>query len=155
MSEEFQATIRAVEESCKALVAMNPVDRGRLPLQMPASGVYTFLEGGAVLYVGRSDRMRMRILEHGRAASSCNVAALAFRLAREATGTTNPTYRREGSRAFLEQQPAFHLAFLAAKERVRAMQVRWVEEADPVRQALLEIYAAVTLRARYNGFINT
>ena len=35
------------------------------------------------------------------------------------------------------------------------MQVRYVEERDPVRQALLEIYTAVELRASYNSFETT
>lgn len=34
------------------------------------------------------------------------------------------------------------------------MQFRWVEEADPNWQCLLEIYATVVLDARYNDFIN-
>ena len=32
------------------------------------------------------------------------------------------------------------------------MQVRYVQEADPLRQALLEIYAAVVLATPYNDF---
>jgi len=43
-------------------------------------------------------------------------------------------------------------AFIAAKERIRAMEYRYVEEADQNRQALLEIYCAVVLRTPYNDF---
>ena len=32
------------------------------------------------------------------------------------------------------------------------MDLRFVEEADPTRQALLEIYASVVLRTEYNDF---
>ena len=32
------------------------------------------------------------------------------------------------------------------------MQVRYVEEIDPLRQALLEIYVAVVLKTPYNDF---
>ena len=32
------------------------------------------------------------------------------------------------------------------------MQVRYVEETDPLRQALLEIYASIVLQTRYNDF---
>jgi hypothetical protein len=34
------------------------------------------------------------------------------------------------------------------------MNLRFVEENDPVRQALLEIYVAVTLNTPYNDFDN-
>ena len=45
----------------------------------------------------------------------------------------------------------FAAAFMAAKERIRKMEYRYVEEADQNRQALLEIYCAVgptTISAR-------
>ena len=45
-------------------------------------------------------------------------------------------------------------AFDAAKARVRAMEFRYVEEADPIRQAVLEIYCAVALETPYNDFDN-
>jgi hypothetical protein len=32
------------------------------------------------------------------------------------------------------------------------MSVRFVEETDPIRQCLLEVYVAVVLNARYNDF---
>jgi hypothetical protein len=81
------------------------------------------------------------------------MAAFAFRLAREATGNLTAAYRAgPNSRAGLMQDPAFVAAFDAAKARIRAMNLRFVEEADPVRQALLEIYTAVALRTPYNDF---
>ena len=40
----------------------------------------------------------------------------------------------------------------AAKERIRAMEYRYVEEADQNRQALLEIYCAAVLGTPYNDF---
>jgi hypothetical protein len=36
-------------------------------------------------------------------------------------------------------------AFVAAKARLRAMDIRYVEEADQPRQAMLEIYCALAL----------
>ncbi|HEY2852717.1 MAG TPA: hypothetical protein VGJ18_07735, partial [Gemmatimonadaceae bacterium] len=59
----------------------------------------------------------------------------------------------EGRRAALAlNDVAFAAAFTAAKTRVRAMQVRYVEETDPLRQALLEIYASIVLATPYNDF---
>jgi hypothetical protein len=37
---------------------------------------------------------------------------------------------------------------------VREMDVRFVEERDPLRQALLEIYVAVSLKTLNNSFEN-
>lgn len=40
----------------------------------------------------------------------------------------------------------------ALRRRIRRMHVRYVEESDPVKQALLEIYVATVLKTRYNDF---
>jgi hypothetical protein len=47
-------------------------------------------------------------------------------------------------------EPTFAEAFQQAKARVRNMDLRFVEEADLTRQALLEIYVSVVLRTKYN-----
>ena len=78
--------------------------------------------------------------------------AFAFRLAREATGQTKATYRPRGSRADLMRDPAFVRAFDDAKARIRAMDIRFVEETNPTRQCVLEVYVAVALRTPYNKF---
>jgi hypothetical protein len=67
---------------------------------------------------------------------------------------TKASYAKEGSRDELCSHPVFGPAFTAAKGRVAAMDIRYVEEADPVRQALLEIYAATVLETPYNDFEN-
>jgi len=46
----------------------------------------------------------------------------------------------------------FGRAFKAAKRRVAVMNIRYVEETDPTRQALLEIYAATALATPFNDF---
>lgn len=46
----------------------------------------------------------------------------------------------------------FNAAFIHAKERITGMDVRFVSESDPVRQALLEIYVALVLETPYNDF---
>ena len=48
----------------------------------------------------------------------------------------------------------FRAAFDRAKERLRKADVRYVEERDPTRQALLEIYIAVAQKAQHNSFEN-
>ncbi len=81
-----------------------------------------------------------------------NSVPFAFRLAREARKVPKATYKALGSRAHLLQAPEFALAFTEAKARLRAMNIRVVEESNPFRQALLEMYVA--LAAPYNDFVN-
>ncbi|MBZ0172451.1 MAG: hypothetical protein K8E66_08735, partial [Phycisphaerales bacterium] len=81
-------------------------------------------------------------------------AAFAIKLARHATGKLKATYKTEGSIPHLMTDPEFAEAFTAAKARIAAMQVRFVEEADPVRQCLLEVYVAMALGTPYNDFDN-
>jgi hypothetical protein len=82
-----------------------------------------------------------------------NLILSVARLAREATGRTTASYRAgAGSRPRLMLDPVFADAFVAAKERIRSMEYRYVEEPDQSRQALLEIYCAVVLGTPYNDF---
>ena len=70
------------------------------------------------------------------------------------TGFTNATYKLgPGSRKELVLDHGFIVAFTAAKARIKAMEYRWVEEIDPTCQCLLEIYAAVTLSRKLDGYL--
>jgi len=154
MDNRFRTNVEALHPCFERLTAMAPVTVLTLPPRrgMPAQGVYLFSEGEKHLYVGRTNRLRPRLLEHGRPSSGHNTAPFAFRLAREAAGRTTATYQTDGSRSQLEADPRFAAAFTAAKQRVPAMNIRFVDEPDPLRQALLEIYVAVALQTPYNDF---
>jgi hypothetical protein len=65
--------------------------------------------------------------------------------ATEATNRLEADYAGDGRREALIQDEEFSRAFTEAKVRVRNMDFRYVEETDPTRQALLEIYASVVL----------
>ena len=101
--------------------------------------------------------LRARLDDHR--SSVVEQAALAVKLARIAA-VKSATYRRStGARHLYDEAPTFRAAFNKARARIRAMRVRYVvvgeeEEADGMRQALLEIYAAVVLRIleRDGGF---
>jgi len=125
-----------------------------MPKDLPKAGVYLFSERDHHLYVGRSNSIRKRLQQHCRDGSRHNSAPFAFRLAREACNVEQATYKSEGSRADLLRDPGFASAFKEAKARLRAMQIRVVEESNPLRQALLEMYIAVSLAAPYNNFDN-
>jgi len=132
--------------------AVSPID---LPPKMPQRGVYLLSEGKKHLYVGRSNDIKKRIGRHSRPGATHRMASFAFRLARESTGYPKASYKKgEGSRAALMKDDLFAAAFDAAKARIRKMNLRFVEELDPVSQALLEIYVAVVLNTPYNDFDN-
>jgi predicted GIY-YIG superfamily endonuclease len=50
--------------------------------------------------------------------------------------------------------PHFKKVFAEMRGRVSEMHIRFVEETDPIKQALLEIYAAYVLETPYNDFEN-
>jgi len=153
MDPKFAALVEALAPKLERLLAMQPVRLGALPRDMPCSGVYLFTENGRHLYVGRSRNLRGRYGLHCRRSATRDQASFAFQLAREHTGRTTVSYKGDkDSRAGLMQDPVFAAAFSAAKQRVRAMDYRYVEEVDQIRQALLEIYCAVVLGTPYNDF---
>jgi hypothetical protein len=131
---------------------MKPVKYSALPASMPDRGVYLFSDRGKHLYVGRSNLLRRRLQNHCRPSGTHFTATFAFRIARRQTGRNRPTYTTAGSRQALVNDEVFRRAFEAAKRRVAAMDIRYVEETDPTRQALLEIYAATALATRFNDF---
>ena len=67
---------------------------------------------------------------------------------------TKASYKAEGGREAMCIDTNFGSAFTASKARVRNMDVRFVEEMDPIRQALLEMYVAVALKTPQNSFEN-
>lgn len=150
MHPRFAKATNSLDASYKALVKMKPVTIGSMPKEMPARGIYLFSEEKKHLYIGRSNKLHKRPLRH---CGTHRMAAFAFRLAREATGFVRPSYKSgDESRNGLMQNPRFVREFNRAKGRIRKMDLRFVEESDQTRQALLEIYCAVALKAPYNDF---
>jgi len=76
----------------------------------------------------------------------------AFRLARERTGRLEASHNKKDSRKALQEDPAFAAAFDEGKARIRKVDLRFVEEHDPLKQALLEIYVSIALGTPYNDF---
>jgi len=134
------------------LMQMTPLSMSAIPKKLPEKCIYLLSEGENHLYVGRTRNLRRRLRQHSVAGSKHNHAVFAFKLAREKTNRLTATYSRIGSRTALAADVEFGEAFTLAKTRVRNMDLRFVEEADPTRQALLEIYASVVLRTKYNDF---
>lgn len=154
MNSKFRELVDSLEPKYLALLSMPPVRFGSLPKEIPLRGIYLFSEGATHLYVGRTNGIRKRLQNHCRLSGTHFTATFAFRIARHATGLTKASYAQKGSRGQLTQDPVFGPAFGAAKKRVNAMDIRFIEETDPVRQALLEIYVASALQTPFNDFDN-
>jgi len=154
MHAAFKAHIDELEPAFQRLLTMSPVRMDQLPRSIPQRGIYLLTEHNQHLYVGRSNRMPARLRSHARPSGSHYQATFAMRLARTTTGMLKASYRPEGSRSKLVVDPVFGPAFISAKARVAQMSVQYVQEADPLRQALLEMYAAVALQTPFNDFDN-
>lgn len=152
MNELFLAVIESLEPSFQRLVTMPSVTAATLPASMPTAGIYLFSENGIPLYVGRTRNLRKRIRKHSRPGATYKMAAFAFHIARDVTGNLLATYKPVGSRADLMKNAEFCQAFRDAKTRINTMELRFVEEIDPVRQAILEIYVSMCLKTPYNDF---
>jgi len=152
MNERFRHFIEQLDVQFKRLKLMDPVKVSNLPRLMPTSGIYLFSERNHHLYVGRSNRLRTRIQEHSRPSSGHNSAPFAFLLTRYKLGLTKASYQFNGSRFELEKDPKFAEEFTKSKDRVRRMDIQYVEENDQMKQALLEMYVAIALHTKYNDF---
>ena len=136
---------------------MNPVGRRyKTSPEKEISGIYLFSENGKPVYVGRSRNIRNRY--NGHINSSPYSASFAFLLAREKTGMNEASYisgpKTSGpkTRNELMEDCKFKKAFDEARQQIREMDFRYVEESDSIRQTLLEIYCAVKLDTEYNKF---
>jgi len=155
MHPRFSAVVQELHPTFLRLMEASPMPSGHRWASEAIRGVYLFSEGEKHLYVGRTNHVRRRHGLHCRASAQHNQAVFAFKLARHATGNLKASYSTgAGSRKALAADPDFKRAFDEAKIRVKAMDFRWVEEADPLRQCLLEVYAAVALETPYNDFDN-
>ena len=103
----------------------------------PEKGVYVLYERGNAIYVGRSNRMRDRLREHGADSSDRYGATFAFKLLRE------KLHEPEGTAADIER--AYREEFRKQRERVRAMTFRAVTVEDQLEQHLFETYAVLEL----------
>ena len=149
---DFNTIFGELDNLCLKLLKMNPV--GRCFENSPEkdiSGIYLFSENGKPVYVGRSRNIRNRY--NGHINSSPYSASFAFLLARDKTGMNEASYKSgPKTRKELMKDCKFKKAFDDARQQIREMELRYVEESDSIRQALLEIYCAVKLNTEYNKF---
>jgi len=123
-------------------------EQGEIPA---APGVYLFSEGPTPLYVGNTRNLRQRLRQHTAINSRENEAALAWRIALKDAEQRGLAVT--GTRKQIEADPAFAETFSQARDRVCAMDVRFIEIDDPVTRTLFEVYAAQALGTdEFNSF---
>jgi len=152
MNKRFAEMIESLEAQYRSLIGMTPIKYGAFPRKMWKRGIYLFSEADKHLYVGRTNRLRARLRDHCAPSGTHTTATFAFLLARHDTGRLKATYTQAGSRQELLKDPIFSKSFESAKKKMALMDIRYVEETDPTRQALLEIYVAIALGTPYNDF---
>jgi hypothetical protein len=138
MNPTFASHIEAVPKLFALLKEANPFVEKGLVAQGKRTGIYAFFENGTPQYVGRTRNLQQRL--RGHISANHYTATFAFKMARRTLGLP-ATYNKVGARAQLQNDPVFRPEFLRQIERVKAMQVRFVEIADPVHQYLVELYA--------------
>lgn len=149
LDERFANAIDDLHERLLTLLKCEPFAYDRKPRNLPERVIYLMSEGDRALYVGRTRRFRDRLGDHGQPSAGCNKSPFAFQLALEAAKIANDDPRSREELAVIEEVSA---AFRDAKTRLRRMDIRFVEEPDPVRQALLEVYCSIALDTPYNDF---
>lgn len=150
MNPQFAALIESLNSKFELLMSMPPVTVDTAPKDTPKGGIYLFTSAGCHLYVGRTKRsIKDRLKDHVSTADDC---PFAWHLARDATNNRIASYKSEGSRKHLLSQSSFRKAYESAKQDIRMMEVRYVGEPEPLKQALLEIYVAIATKARHNDF---
>jgi len=147
--DSFNKFIQRMPELLQSLEESEAFEITNITQIIPKSGVYVFYENNRPMYVGRSNNMRSRLLQHGRESSGHNQATFAFILAKEQMNVDKkgPITRKE-----LESASGFKQSFYEARHRVRGMKIRLIGIDDQITQALFEIYAALALDTPYNDF---
>src|SRR5579859_1923243 len=93
MHPTFTKLLKGLHPKFEELMRTSPYKHGRLPKNMPKQGVYLFSEGRSYLYVGRSNKIRLRYGRHCNPGATHRMAAFAFKLAREATDRAVASYK--------------------------------------------------------------
>ena len=133
-----------------AISIYSMADRRALRGKLAATkGIYVLYERGRPMYVGRSDNLADRLLEHSQPSGGSETATFAFNIAKQEFPGSSSMVRKD-----LVNHKVFQLLFDAAKERVRRMKVRVGSIVDPVEQTIFEVYAHLELQTPFNSFEN-
>lgn len=149
MNDDFKRMVDQLPVLFERLVTSSIIPWNDLG-KIPRKGIYVFYENGYPIYVGRTNRMKERIKEHGRRSSTQNSAPFAFNLAKKAAAEKG--INTNNSRVELERDSTFAELFSQAKERVSRMSIHVIEISDPIMQTIFEVYASMELKTEFNDF---
>jgi len=130
----------AVAQMPALLDALHAAPRHRVadhPLVPDTPGIYLFSEGHRPVYVGQSRKLRSRLKQHTGTASKQNQASFAFNLAKREAKRAGVNVTRW--RTVLEADVEFVPHFDKARTDVAAMNVQFIELADPIARTLFEV----------------
>ncbi len=152
MNEKFQKHIAKLPLLLEQLKSCKQITGSNLS-QVPVQGIYVFIEKDIPIYVGRTNRMKKRLKEHGGQTSGHNKASFAFRLAKEKAKNKGIDIQN-CKRKDLQANPEFATIFKNERQRVASMNIKYVEIIDPIEQCLFEVYASMVFGTPYNDFNN-
>jgi hypothetical protein len=151
MNEAFEKSIAQVQKLFDALdrEEIRPLIGTSYP-QSPA--IYVFFEDKRALHVGRTNKLRQRILGHR--GQSHYSATFVFKETRRLTDNLKASYKKTGSRAELMKDPIFRGEFDKQRERLSRFGIKFLVVENPVDQYLLELYAALEYKTSLTEFDN-
>ena len=149
MNDKFDEMIDQLPLLLKQLVDSPSKNRDTLGA-LPKKGIYVFYEDECPIYVGRSNRIKERLLEHSRPSSTHTSATFAFNLAKEAAIKKEIDVNNK-ARVHLETDSDFSSLFSEAKERVSRMSIKVIKIDDPIIQTIFEVYVSVKFNT-FNDF---
>ena len=151
--KRFSNLVEQLKPLLKILQESPPIDRLHDGLEN-VPGIYVFYDNEQPLYVGRTNKVRNRILAHTRESSGHNIAAFAFILAKKRAETLGIDLRGHTRTQLAKEHQRFCELFMEAKRDVAKMTVRFVRIEDPCTQSVFEVYAAMVLGTEHNVFDN-
>lgn len=154
LDARFHAFVGILHERLETLVRAPSFTATSKPKGLwDKKAVYLFSNGAEPFYIGRTRNLAQRIGQHCNAGSQPNQSSIAFYLACKDLNIERKKYTKGQSwKQLLAMHSGLDEAFGLWKCKMRAMCIRYVEESDPIAQALLEIYCSVALRTPYNDF---
>ena len=143
MNDKFDEMIDQLPLLLNQLVNSPSKNRDTLGV-LPQKGIYVFYENECPIYVGRSNRIKERLLEHSRPSSTHTSATFAFNLAKKAAIEKEIDVNNK-ARVHLENDSVFSSLYFEAKERVSRMSIKVIQIDDPIIQTIFEVYVSVKL----------
>ena len=161
---KFEVLLERLQQCCvikmKTTSERNALRRELKKRVSSDKGIYVFYEGEKPLYVGRTDQMPERLLNHGRkpslnAPSSATFALiLAKHKFKERYHVPDGLFTKQLARELNDHRTKKIELWKEAVEQVKGMSVRVVEVEHPHEQAVFEVYVHEKLATPFNSFVN-